>query len=76
VLEKSQAKVRGRVAVVTMGSLPKLHKTSPLMLGTLHHMGVLDFVEIGGFELYMQCLVDVSYVLLMYHMHLHCNFLN
>jgi hypothetical protein len=33
--------------VVTMGSLPKLHKTSSLMLGTLHHMGVLDFVVTG-----------------------------
>jgi hypothetical protein len=30
--------------VVTVGSLLELHKTSPLMLGTLHHMGVLDFV--------------------------------
>jgi hypothetical protein len=43
-LEKSQPKVRGRAIVVTVGSLPELHKTSPLMLGTLHHMGVLDFV--------------------------------
>jgi hypothetical protein len=29
---------------VIVGSLRKLHKTSPLMLGTLHHLGVLDFV--------------------------------
>jgi hypothetical protein len=27
-----------------VGSLSKLHKTSLLMLGTLHHTGVLDFV--------------------------------
>jgi hypothetical protein len=39
--------VRGRVVAVTMGSLPTLHKTSRLMLRTLHHMGVLDFVVIG-----------------------------
>jgi hypothetical protein len=44
VLEKSQPKVRGKAAVVTVGSLPMLHKTSSLMLGTLHHLGVLDFI--------------------------------
>jgi hypothetical protein len=30
--------------VVTMGKFHELHKTSPLMFRTLHHMGVLDFV--------------------------------
>jgi hypothetical protein len=30
--------------VVTVGSLLELHKTSPLILGNLHHVGVLDFV--------------------------------
>jgi hypothetical protein len=34
--------------VVTVGSLRKLHKTSPLMVGTLHHLGVLDFVVTLG----------------------------
>jgi hypothetical protein len=38
--------VRGKATVVTVGSLLELHKTSPLVLGTLHHMGVLDFVLI------------------------------
>jgi hypothetical protein len=42
--EKSQPKVKGKANEVTMGSLPELHKTSPLMLGTLNHLGVLDFV--------------------------------
>ena len=43
-LEKNQRKVRGRAIVVTVDSLFQLHKTSPLMLGTLYHMGLLDFV--------------------------------
>jgi hypothetical protein len=43
-LEKSQPKERGRATEVIVGNLPKLYKTSPLMLGTLHHVGVLDFV--------------------------------
>jgi hypothetical protein len=30
--------------MVTVGSLRELHKTGPFMLGTLHHLGVLDFV--------------------------------
>jgi hypothetical protein len=29
------------------GSLPELHKAISLMLGTLHHAGVLDFVVTG-----------------------------
>jgi hypothetical protein len=32
--------------MVTVGSLPELHKTSPLMLGTLYHTRVLDFIVI------------------------------
>jgi hypothetical protein len=36
--------VRGRATVVTMDSLPELQNISPLMLGTLHHLGELDFV--------------------------------
>jgi hypothetical protein len=30
--------------MVTVGSISQLHKTSPSMLGNLHHVGVLDFV--------------------------------
>jgi len=37
--------------MVIVGSLPELHKTSPLMLGTLHHLGVLDFVVTSPFKL-------------------------
>jgi hypothetical protein len=48
-LEKSQPKEGGRATEVTVGSLPNLHKTSPLILGTLHHLGVLDFVVTHSF---------------------------
>jgi hypothetical protein len=33
--------------MVSVGSFPELHKTSPLMFETLHHLGVLDFVVTG-----------------------------
>jgi hypothetical protein len=33
--------------MVRVGSLHELHKTSSLMLGTLHRVGVLDFVVTG-----------------------------
>jgi hypothetical protein len=30
--------------MVTVDSLPKLHKTNTMVIGTLHHTVVLDFV--------------------------------
>jgi hypothetical protein len=47
VLEKSQPEERGRATEVTVSSLPKLDKTSSLMLKTLHHLVVLNFVVTG-----------------------------
>jgi hypothetical protein len=53
VLEKSQPKEQGRDTKVTVSNLPELHKTSSLMLGSLHHLRVLDFGVIDSMSDYV-----------------------
>ena len=57
-MEKRQPKMRGINYVnMIVDSLPKFHKTRPLMFGTLHHMGVLYFVLT---MYYFICLLEVK----------------
>jgi len=64
-LENIQPKERESATEVTMGSLPKLNKTNPLMLGTLHHLEVIKFFVTRSFQdLILVILVQVHVALI------------